>query len=235
MIKAVLFDLDNTIIDFVRFKKTCIEAAVDAMRAAGLGISKPRARKTFLEIFKEVHVEDRTIFQRFLRRVTGRVDPKMVAIGVVAYRRARAKAYHSYPGIKRVIRQIRKRGIKTGIVTDAPRLKAWIRLVEIGLHDDFDVVVTFDDTGKIKPDPEPFLKALRKLKVKPEDSMFVGDNIERDIVGANRLGMVSVFAKYGEVMFFPRRRTRGDFNKKEARPDFVVKKPKEILSLVKSL
>jgi len=235
MIKAVLFDLDNTLVNFIRFKKICIEAAIDSMIKSGLGISKSRARKIFNELFKEINLDDRKIFQKFLRKAIGKVDMKILSSGIVAYRKARINAYYTYPNVKFVLSSLRKKDIKTAIVSDAPRLKAWIRLTEIGLQNMFDVVVTFDDTKEIKPSPKPFLKALKKLRVKPEESIFIGDNIERDIVGANRLGIISVFAKYGKAKEIPRKLNPKSKNKIEKTPDYVVKNPIEILKILKEL
>jgi putative hydrolase of the HAD superfamily len=49
-----------------------------------------------------------------------------------------------------------------------------------------------DTTGKRKPSPEAFLYALEKLNVKPEEAIFVGDDLERDYQGAQRIGMRAI-------------------------------------------
>jgi putative hydrolase of the HAD superfamily len=90
-------------------------------------------------------------------------------------------------------------GIKMGIVSDAPVMEAWLRLAYLNFHHIFDAVVTFDDTGKRKPDPAPFLKILEKLEVKPEETLMVGDWAERDIIGAAKIGMKTAFARYGDT------------------------------------
>ncbi len=77
-------------------------------------------------------------------------------------------------------------------------MPVWMRLVSLGVDRFFDVVVTFDDTGKRKPAREPFEKVLELLQVKPAEAIMVGDWAERDIVGAKELGMITVFARYGD-------------------------------------
>jgi putative hydrolase of the HAD superfamily len=60
----------------------------------------------------------------------------------------------------------------------------------------FDVVVTYDDSKEKKPSLKPFNLALKKLRIKPEDVVVIGDSIERDIVPAKRLGAKTVLARY---------------------------------------
>ena len=74
-----------------------------------------------------------------------------------------------------------------------------MRLVALGIHNLFDVVVTFEDTGKQKPDPAPFQRALEFLRIEAGDALMVGDWAERDMTGAARLGIGTVFARYGDV------------------------------------
>jgi putative hydrolase of the HAD superfamily len=63
----------------------------------------------------------------------------------------------------------------------------------------FDPVVTFDDTGERKPSPKPFRRALELLQVAAQETVMVGDWPERDVVGAAQLGMITVFARYGDT------------------------------------
>ena len=90
-----------------------------------------------------------------------------------------------------------KRKYKLGIVTDAPREKAWQRLVLAGLDGLFYPVVTYNDTLEHKPSLKPFELALFLLKVKPDEVLFVGDFPERDIIGAKKAGLHTCLAKYG--------------------------------------
>jgi putative hydrolase of the HAD superfamily len=117
-----------------------------------------------------------------------------------------------------------KRGLKLAVVSDAPRLQAWLRLSQLNLHHLFDIVITFEDTQKRKPAPEPFEKALEQLEVNAEAVIMVGDWAERDIVGAKLLGMKTVFARYGDR-----------FNTKHSGADYEIDDVIQVLDIVDSL
>ncbi len=199
MIKAIIFDLDNTLVDFTRFKEMSVKSAIDAMIDAGLKIDFESAYRKIFQIYEEKGWEYQKVFDDFLLEVLGYVDYKILASGVVAYRRAKEGSLVLYPRVTETLLTLLKRGLKLAVVSDAPALQAWTRLVQMNLHHIFDVVITFDDTGKRKPDPEPFLKALDRLSLRPEEVIMVGDWAERDVVGAKSLGIRTVFAKYGNI------------------------------------
>jgi len=197
MIKSVIFDLDNTLIDFLRMKKLSCDAAVSAMIGAGLDVDKEKAMKEVFELYSQHGMEDKLVFQRLLEKLTGNINYEILASGIVAYRRVRAGFLEPYPNVSRVLYELKQRGINLAIVSDAPRLKAWIRLVSMKINHYFDLVVTFDDTHEFKPSNKPFKVVFDKLNVKPEACLMVGDWPERDIEGAKKLGMLTCFAKYG--------------------------------------
>jgi HAD superfamily hydrolase (TIGR02253 family) len=198
MIKAVIFDLDNTLVDFIAMKRAAIQAAVVGMIDAGLKIGHEDAEKKIYEIYDVEGIEDQRVFDKFLKQELGQIDYKIHAAGIIGYRRAREAALVLYPHVQIALMELAKMGKKLAVVSDAPRLQAWLRLCQLNLHHYFDVVITYEDTKKRKPDPEPFERALEILKVAYHETIMVGDWAERDIVGAKSLGMTSVFARYGD-------------------------------------
>jgi putative hydrolase of the HAD superfamily len=104
-----------------------------------------------------------------------------------------------YPHVQLTLLELAKRGVRLGVVSDAPRAQVWQRLCSLGLQHVFDAVIAFDDTLQRKPDPAPFRKVLERLDARPEETLMVGDWAERDVVGGKSLGMKTVFARYGDT------------------------------------
>ncbi|MBR9703510.1 HAD-IA family hydrolase, partial [Candidatus Woesearchaeota archaeon] len=97
---------------------------------------------------------------------------------------------------------------------------AWLRLCALKLDDFFDLVITYDDTGELKPSSLPFQKALEQLNLKPEECLMVGDNSERDIKGAQALGIKTVLAKYGATQ------------KSTTKADYEINKIEDLLKII---
>ncbi len=220
MIKAVIFDLDNTLIDFMKMKRVSCDAAITAMIEAGLEIDKHEAMKLLFELYDKIGMEHPLIFQEFLTQVQGRIDYGILASGIVAYRKTQPSVVNPYPEVVPTLIKLKEKGIKLAIVSDAPPIKAWIRLVELGIKDFFDVVVTLENEEHRKPSSVPFDKALKTLGLRPEECLMVGDREEKDIAGAKALGMNTAFARYGN-----------DRNQKTS-ADFELNNVSQILKIV---
>jgi putative hydrolase of the HAD superfamily len=199
MIKAVIFDLDNTLTDFMRMKENAVDAAVDAMIDAGLRFSPAAIKQKIYAIYEKEGIEFQSVFDHALEDLLGEVDFKIHAAGIVGYRRAKEASLVLYPHVKITLIELMKRGIRLGVVSDAPRKEAWLRLCYLQLHHMFDYVTTFEDTRERKPSPKPFLRTLDYFQLQPSQAIMVGDWPERDIKGARELGMITVFARYGDT------------------------------------
>jgi putative hydrolase of the HAD superfamily len=219
MIKAIIFDLDNTLIDFMKMKRLSCEAAIDAMISVGLKINKERGLKIMFQLYSQYGFEYQRIFQVFLKKVLGKLDYAIMASGMVAYRRVKEGLLYPYPNVIPTLNKLRKK-YKLAILSDAPKIQAWIRLAAMGIQDKFDIVVTFDETKSKKPSLKPFTYLIKKIRLKPQECVMVGDSLKRDIAPAKSLGFKTVFAKYGE-----------DKEKTGVKPDYIMNNIKDLLEM----
>ncbi len=224
MIKAIIFDLDNTLLDFIKMKQFAVKAAITAMNEAGLGVDEEKAYEDIFNLYMEKGWENQQVFDDYLTQTVGEVSNKILAAGIVSYRRAREATLLVYPNVNKTLIELIKMGVKLAVVSDAPSREAWMRLYYLNLHHVFEPVLTFDDTGVRKPSPKPFEMALKQLEVKPEEALMIGDWPDRDVVGAKQIGMKTIFARYGDT-----------FGTVESGADWDVNDVYEVVGIIKEL
>lgn len=224
MIKAVIFDLDNTLLDFISMKESAVSSAVNAMIEAGLDLDEKSSYERIITLYQETGWENQQIFDIFLKEKTGEVDNKYLAAAIVSYRRAREATLRLYPDVQRTLNVLAKMGLKLAVVSDAPSREAWMRIYYLNLHHVFDLVLTFDDVGERKPSPKGFEMALEKLGIKTDEALMIGDWPERDVAGASKLGIKTIYAKYGDT-----------FGTVESGADWDVENIYEVVGIIKSL
>lgn len=222
MIKAVIFDIDNTLTDFMKMKRTAVDAAVEGMMDAGLPGAKEELVKEVFDVYWKEGIEDQKIFDKILKAKLGHIDFKILAGGILAYRRAKNGTMTLYPRVNHTLIELMKMGIKRTVISDAPKMEVWLRIVGLGLHHFFDDIITSEDFGVKKPDPKPYRRALELLATKPEETLMVGDWPERDIQGAKGVGMRTAWAKYGDT-----------FGTTEAGADYVLEDIYEVVGIIK--
>jgi putative hydrolase of the HAD superfamily len=122
---------------------------------------------------------------------------------------------------------LRARGIKVGLVSNAfdPGWLLRRDLDQLGVGERLDAVVFSSDVGKRKPHPAIFQRALAELGVAPEATLFVGDRLYEDVLGASELGMKTVLA----VWF------RADENPDGGEPDFQAFTQMDVLNIIRRL
>ncbi|MEM3422277.1 MAG: TIGR02253 family HAD-type hydrolase [Candidatus Bilamarchaeaceae archaeon] len=198
-IKAILFDLDNTLIDFLTFKKESAKAAAKAMVAQGLPASEIETYSKIFTVYDEKGIEYQKTFADVVKQYNLEINlaEKIQQAAIIAYLKKKFEILRPYPLVKFTLQALREKGFLLGIVTDAPRNKAWQRLVLTGLENEFEVVITKNDTNEEKPAVSAFLLAAKKLGLTPSSCLFVGDNPAKDIKGAKEAGMITCLAKYG--------------------------------------
>jgi putative hydrolase of the HAD superfamily len=225
-IKAILFDIDNTLIDFMKMKREACRAAIDAMIDAGLKMSEKDALKLLYELYEISGIESQRIFQKFTKKVYGKENYKLISHGVIAYRKMRESYLVSYPNVVPTLLALRKQDYKLAIVSDAPIMEAWMRLVSLKLDDFFDVIVTKADARKQKTHVAPVKVALKRLNLTADEAIMVGDRIARDVNTAKKLGIHTVYARYGD---------ENPPEKGKSGADFEISNISEILDVVKKL
>jgi len=209
--RAVLFDLDGTLIDSVPM---IVKVTRQALQSMGLHFDDVAIRHSIgIPLAVQAH--------RFAR---GR-EQEFTAIYRGIYVRNLADEARLFPGTLDMLAKLRTDGYLTGVVTSKLARGATRAIDSAGMTELFDCVVTADDVANYKPHPEPLMNALGQLGVSADRSLYVGDSAF-DIEMARQAGVSVAAVTWGA-------RTREELE--PIRPDAVVDDWQGLLGLLESL
>ena len=103
--------------------------------------------------------------------------------------------FHVFPEVKGTLQRLKRRGFKLGIVTGGFEEDIEMIVPRTGLDSYFDVKVGVNTTGRRKPHPTAVRYALEQLSVEPSEAIFVGDNFDNEYVGAQNVGIIPILVK----------------------------------------
>ena len=187
-VDAVIFDLDGTILDSIGIYYQIIEIVFQHLDMPMPSEDKLReAAKTGDFEWDEV-LPDRT------RQEKDRLIKKAGAVVAEIYPKMFEKKVQLIPRAKETLEHISQKGIKMGLVTSTPRQNLGVKqhpLVNAGIEDLLEVVIAADDVPRKKPAPDPLLECSRRLGIRAEDSVYVGDS-RTDVQAGIAAGMKTV-------------------------------------------
>lgn len=206
--KAILFDLDGTLLDSV---PTIIVVTRETLESMGVQADDTLIRHA---IGLPLKVQARMFAK-------GREQQFIDDYRTTYFQHLNEDA-HLFPGTLEMLKRLREQGCLTAIVTSKNR-RGTSKAIELtGMDGLFDCVITAEDVEHYKPDPEPLLKAIEQLGVTPEESLYVGDSAF-DVDMAQRAGVMMTAVSWGA-------RTREELDL--ICPDGVVDNWREFLELL---
>ena len=203
-VTAILFDMDNTLFDLVAAQiHSCHQVAHFLEQEDGHALytyfQRPIHGYEAHENIRD-YMNDRGFFSDGTYERARRI-----------YEEEKLRNISPYPGVHDTLREILKRGLPMGIVTDAYSREATLRLEKSGLLPFFSGIVSCDLSGAKKPALEPFLAALKMFRTDPAHVLLIGDSPRRDIEPCRDLGIRTVYARYGDCFSHDRSSVRADY------------------------
>lgn len=185
-IKAVLFDLDDTLYEEMTFVASGFWT-VAAYLTDKFGMNKQEMFSAMMEILE---TEGRgKVFDRVLERY-GLFSPALV-IELVRIYRSHFPRISLYPDVQPTFQTLRKCGARLGIITDGLQFVQKRKIAALGLQELVDIIIYTDELGQEywKPHPAAFQRAVVALGVKPAEAVYVGNDPDKDFAGPNSIGM----------------------------------------------
>ncbi len=199
-LRAIFFDIDDTLFSTSVFAEKARRAAVDAMIAQGLDISRELALKELREVIQEFSSNYGNHFDKLLLRLPKEalhdLNPAiLVAAGMVAYHDTKFREFKVYDDVYEVLKVLSGTDLIRGIISAGLTVKQAEKLLRLHITDFLSPNAIFitEQLGISKPNPKLYQSALESLGVAPEQAMYVGDHPQHDIDPCNELGVITVW------------------------------------------
>jgi putative hydrolase of the HAD superfamily len=173
----------------------------------GLKIDKEKAVRILKEIVREYGSNSSKHYNYFIKRLNQMEDDidvisyndsyKYIAAAVMAYHAEKVNSIKLYDDVENSLEKLRDLTIKTAIITDGIPIKQYEKILRLKIDILIDLVVISDEIGIKKPNPELFNYCLKKFGVKGQETIYVGDRIDKDIIPANLNNIYSVYLHRG--------------------------------------
>ena len=197
-IKAVIFDIEDTLYDASLQMRMARFNAIRAMIESGLPIDLENGYKKLEEIVGKYGPHYNKHFDKLLEHLGLKWNPRVIAAGVLAYRETSQAYLKPFPDTMPTIIKLRDKGYKLGVVSDGIAVKEWQKLIQLGLHHLFHSVIISEEYGAKELNSELFKKCLKELNAEPSESIYVSSRLNRAILHANKAGLISVRLKKGD-------------------------------------
>jgi len=227
-IKAVIFDIEDTLYDSSLQMRMAHLNAIRAMIEAGMPIDLEIGFKTLKEVVEEYGPHYTKHFDRLLERLGLKWNPRVIAAGVVAYRETSQVYLKPFSDTVPTLIKLRDLGYKLGIIAEGRSVKEWQKLIQLGIDHIFHSVLISEDLGTEELTVDQFYEGTRKLNVKPEEALYVSSKPNRGILRANKAGLTTVWIRRGD-----------SYVKKPKEPEavakYVIDRLSEILDVLDEL
>jgi len=237
-LKGILFDLYGTLIDIETDEslEEIYRGIAHYLTYQGVYVHRGEVRERYYRIMKqqkeacgeecpEIDVE--AIWREFLREEGVRAPAarrKLALILAHLYRGISRKRLRLYPDVVRVLDTLRPT-YRLALISDAQPCYALPEMRAVGLDGYFDPVIISAEYGFRKPDQRLTAKALAIMDLGPSEVVFVGNDMYRDVYGASRLGIKTIFVSSNQ----------GDRHQEGTTPDYIAYRFADVLTGVATI
>lgn len=189
-IEAILFDLDDTLHDKSATLKIVASKQYESARLNEFLIDKDEWISLYIEL-NNYRIEKTEVFSRLRERFN--LDINITNNLLDDFDSNLGEYAQAFPGAIELVRFCKQAGLKIGIVTNGRDAFQRSKIAGLGLDSLIDCVVTSGGLGFKKPGPEIFMNCLNALNVRPDKTIFIGDDFDADIQPAYKLEILPIW------------------------------------------
>lgn len=187
-VKAIIFDLDGTLIDSIGIYFMIVEKALERLNLPPVSRASIRAA-----VGSEDFNWDFVLPEELIDRKTEVIERAWQIVAEIAPPLFE-KNVKLIPGADRILKRISSNGLKIGLATSTQKSYMKIKMQPLksaGVAELFEVVITADDTQRRKPAPEPLIACAQQLRLDPDICVYVGDT-RIDMQAGQAAGMKTI-------------------------------------------
>jgi putative hydrolase of the HAD superfamily len=191
MIKAVLFDLDGTLLDRDASVKKFIHCQYDRLDRIVGHIPREDYVARFIELDQRGYVWKDKVYQQLVKEfyITKLTWEELLQDYITDFKNHCV----AFPNLVPMLEELKSRDLRLGMITNGRGQFQLDNIKALGIEKYFDRILISEWEGLNKPDPEIFKRGLMQLNVSPQQSIFVGDHPDNDVKAAQQVGMISVW------------------------------------------
>lgn len=188
MIKAVIFDLDGTLLDRDESVKNFIKSQYNRKLAGQ--VPKEKFINRFIELDNRGYTWKDKVYQQLVKEFEIKLTWEELLQDYLAEFKNHCVPF---PNLISMLMELKNRNQCLGMITNGRGQFQMDNIEALGINKYFDTIAVSEWEGIKKPDPQIFKRALERLGVSPEDSIFVGDHPENDVKAAQNVGMKAIW------------------------------------------
>ncbi|WP_404332156.1 HAD family hydrolase [Mesobacillus maritimus] len=193
MIKAVLFDLDGTLLNRDESVKIFIERQYDRLRKLVGDVPKEEYVSRFIELDNRGYVWKDKVYQQLVNEFNI-VDITWEEL-LQDYIREFKNNCVPFPNLIRMLEELKRKQLVLGMITNGYGQFQMDNIKALGIDKYFDTILVSEWEGIKKPDPQTFIRALENLNMLPNETIFMGDHPENDVKAAQNVGMKGIWKR----------------------------------------
>ncbi|ETI67095.1 HAD family hydrolase [Neobacillus vireti] len=193
MIKAVLFDLDGTLLNRDASVERFIDNQYERFKNLLGHIPKELYTSKFIELDSRGYVWKDKVYQQLIAElnIKGITWESLLQDYLIEFKNHCV----SFPNLIRMLEALKSKSILLGIITNGRGQFQFDNIVALGIEKYFEAILISEWEGMKKPNPEIFEKEIKQLNVLANESVYVGDHPENDIKAARKVGMKTIWKK----------------------------------------
>lgn len=219
MIKAVLFDLDGTLLNRDESVKIFVDKQYERLHKCLGDVPKDKYIARFIELDNQGYVWKDAVYQQLVDEfnITGITGEGLLQDYISQFK----NSCIPFSNLINMLEKLRNSNLVLGMITNGKGQFQMDNIRALGIENYFETILISEWEGMKKPDPQIFKKALDKLHVSSTEAIFIGDHPEKDVKAAQNAGVKGIWKR--------------DDRRPDIEADFTVDDLEEIPLIIREL